>query len=214
VSQPGLGGRDKRTRRHLSINASAAQVIAAMITALGAVAAAFVGGAFAGPRIGLVVAQPAVTITATVTRPAISRASPGGGSGTQTSPGTVLFQKKSVQLTRGYQLSFIDHTLRPFVVGNGTACGSGDLYVSTCFAYVYSSALLTVVSGRAGFAQCQADTTYLTGAANENGNSLLDSTLCVTTGHSVAACYVTSDTTKSAVAAPGLIMDVTVYASK
>jgi hypothetical protein len=204
VSQPGLGGRDKGTGRNF--NASTVQVIVAVITGLFTLGAAFVGGAFAGPRIDLfVAAQPTVTITAT------PQASNGGGSGTQTSPGTVLFQKKGVQLTEGYQLSFTDPALHPFPSTAGY-CGSGDLYVSTCAANVYSSAQLAVYDGKAGLSQCQADTTYVTGSANANQQLLTGTTLCVTTGHRIAVCYVTNDTTQAGTPAPGLIMDVTVYA--
>lgn len=40
------------------------------------------------------------------------------------------------------------------------------------------------------------------------------STLCITTGHRLVTCYVTDDTTSESIAAPGLTMDVTVYALK
>jgi hypothetical protein len=211
VSEPGLGGRDKSTRRGISISANTAQVIAAVITGLFVLGAAFVTGAFAGPRINLfVAAQPTVTITATVRQAATPQVSNVGGSGTQT--GQVLFQKKGVLLTEGYQLSFTDPTLHPFP-SNAGYCGSGDLYVSTCAANVYSSAQLAVYDGKAGFSQCQADTAYVTGSANATQKLLTGTTLCVTTGHRIAVCYVTNDTTQAGTPAPGLIMDVTVYAT-
>jgi hypothetical protein len=76
VSQPGLGGRDNSADRRHSINPSTVQVIAAVITGLFTLGAAFVGGAFAGPRIGLVIAQPTETITATGTHTATSSGTP------------------------------------------------------------------------------------------------------------------------------------------
>jgi len=211
VSEPRSDGRDKSTRRGISMSASTAQVIAAVITGLFVLGAAFVTGAFAGPRINLfVAAQPTVTITPTVAQAATPQASNGGGSGTQT--GQVLFQKKGVQLTEGYQLSFTDSALHPFP-SNAGYCGSGDLYVSTCDANVDSSAQLAVYDGKAGFSQCQADTAYVTGPANANQKSLTGTTLCVTTGDRIAVCYVTNDTTQAGAPSPGLIMDVTVYAT-
>jgi hypothetical protein len=50
------------------------------------------------------------------------------------------------------------------------------------------------------------------GFADSNGQSLTGTTLCVTTGHRLAVCYVTADTTQMSTPAPGLIMDITVYA--
>jgi hypothetical protein len=185
---------------------NAGAVTAALITALATIAAAFIGGAFAGPRIGLVVAQPTVTITPRPT--ATAQATPGG---TQTSPGTVLFQKKGVQLTQSYQLIFTDPALRPSL----SSC-SGDLYVCSSNSFVGSSAQLTVIDGQAGFSECEADTAYVApgGYANDNGQSLVGKTLCVTTGHRIAACHVTADTTQASIPVPTLTMDVTVYALK
>jgi hypothetical protein len=210
MSHPGLGGRDKSTRRSLSVSGST--VIGAVIGALATIAAAFIGGAYAGPRIGLVIAQPTVTITPpTVTiTPAASPATTsqaGSGGSTGTSPGTVLLQKQGVQLTQGYQLSFIDPALRPMPT---SACPGGDL--SVCGQGVTSTGQLAVYPGRAGFSQCQADTTYVSLYADPNGQSLTGTTLCVTTGNRLAVCYVTADTTQANTAAPGLIMDITVYA--
>jgi hypothetical protein len=200
------------TRRGISISASTAQVITAVITGLFILAAAFVTGAFAGPQINLFVTpQPTVTITATVTQVATPQTSNGGGSGAQ--PGQVLFQKNGVQLTKGYQLSFTDPTLHPFP-SNAGYCGSGDLYVSICITNgVYSSAQLAVYDGKAGFSQCQADTAFVTDAANANQRSLTGTTLCVTTSHRIAVCYVIQDTTQASTPSPGLVMDVTVYAT-
>ncbi len=113
-----------------------------------------------------------------------------------------------MQLTRGYELSFIDAALRP---SSYSTC-TGDLYI--CSAYVASSAQLAVYPGPAGFSQCHADTNYVTGYANISGQSLVGTTLCVTTGNRVAACYVTADTTQTSSAAPGLTMNITVYATK
>jgi hypothetical protein len=205
MSHPGLGGRDKSTRRSLSVSGST--VISALIGALATIAAAFIGGAYAGPRIGLVIAQPTVTITATVSPATTSQADSGGSTGTPTSPGTVLLQKQGVQLTQGYQLSFINPALRPMP---NSGCPGGDL--SVCGGGVISSGQLAVYPGRAGFSQCQADTTYVSGFAAPNGQSLTGTTLCVTTGHRLAVCYVTADTTQASTPAPGLIMDITVYA--
>jgi hypothetical protein len=199
MSQPGLGHRDKT-------------VIAAVITALGFIAAAFITGAYAGHSVGLG-ARPTATVTVTATQQATPNGSGGGGGSIPATSGQVLFQKKGVQLTEGYQLSFTDPTMHPFP-SNAGYCGTGDLFVSTCAANVYSSARLAVYDGKAGFSQCQADTTYVTGAANANQQSLTGTTLCVTTGHRIAVCYVTNDTTQSGDAAPGLAMDVTVYATK
>ena len=119
-------------------------------------------------------------------------------------------QKQGVQLTKGYQLSFIDPTLRPMSISFG--CPGGE-DLSVCGGGVISSAQLAVYPGQAGFSQCQADTTYVSGFADSNGQSLTGTTLCVTTGHRLAVCYVTSDTTQANTPAPGLIMDITVYAN-
>jgi hypothetical protein len=187
---------------------STAQVVAAVITGLFLLGAAFVTGAFAGPRINLFVApQPTVTITAAARQTATPHTSNGARAG------QILFQKNGVQLTKGYQLSFTDPSLQPFPANAGY-CGSGDLFVSSCAAYVASSAQLAVYDGKAGFSQCQADTAYVTGWANANQNSLTGTTLCVTTGHRIAVCFVTDDTTQAGTASPGLIMDVTVYATQ
>jgi hypothetical protein len=51
----------------------------------------------------------------------------------------------------------------------------------------------------------------VSGFADPNGQSLTGTTLCVTTSHRLAVCYVTTDTTQAGTAAPGLIMDITVY---
>lgn len=201
MSHPGLGGPDKRPRRSLSVSAST--VIGALIVALATVAAAFIGGAYAGPRIGLVIAQPTVTITR-----GVSPAHSGGSTGTQSSPGTVLLRKQGVQLTSGYQLSFTDPTLRPTAINSGCP-GGGDL--SVCGGGVISPAQLAVYPGRAGFSQCRADTAYVSGFADANQQSLAGSTLCVTTSNRLAVCYVTSDTVSASTPAPGLIMDITVY---
>jgi hypothetical protein len=182
-------------------------VIGAVITAIGVIAAAFIGGAYAGPRIGLVIAQPTVTVTAPAAHTATPQASNSGGSGTQASAGQLLFHKDNVQLTSGNALSFTDPTLRPF--SNG--CSGADLYICSSF-YVGSSAQLADYNGRAGFSQCQADTTYVSG--NNIFQSLVGHTLCVTTADRIAACYVIKDTTQQSVPAPGINMDCTVYALK
>jgi hypothetical protein len=82
---------------------------------------------------------------------------------------------------------------------------------------VRSSAQLAVYDGPAGFSQCQADTNYATGSANYTAQSvvsLADKTLCVTTANRIAVCYVTNDTTQAGTAAPGLTMNIIVYAYK
>jgi hypothetical protein len=82
---------------------------------------------------------------------------------------------------------------------------------------VRSSAQLAVYDGPAGFSQCKADTNYATGSANYTAQSvvsLADKTLCVTTVNRIAVCYVTNDTTQAGTAAPGLTMNIIVYAYK
>jgi hypothetical protein len=176
--------------------------IAVLITALVAAGTFFAGRATApagSPK-------PAVTIT--VTQTATPQASKSGSGGTH-SPSTLLASKSGLVLSQNFALSFTDPTLRPF--SNGSSC-SGDLYV--CFEGVGSSSPLAVYPGRAGFSQCQEDTTYVSTFANPNRQSLVGETLCVTTSNRIAACYVTSDTTETNNPAPALTMDVTVYATK
>lgn len=173
--------------------------IAVLITALTGVG--FIAGRATAPAGS---AKPAVTPTPTAT----PQARQSGSSGTH-SPGTVLSLKSGLVLSQNFALSFTDPTLRPF--SNDSYC-SGDLYV--CFEGVGSSAPLAVYPGRAGFSQCQGDTTYVSSFANSNRQSLVGETLCVTTSDRIAACYVTSDTTETGNAAPALTMDVTVYATK
>src|SRR5712691_2004287 len=66
MPEPALGNSETPTGRDHRISASTTQLVVAAIGAIATIAAAFVGGAFAGPRIGLVIAEPTVTITATV----------------------------------------------------------------------------------------------------------------------------------------------------
>ena len=189
---------DKRSRINLSH-----PLIVAIIPALILAAGTYFAGARTGHVLGL---APAPTVTETVTATSTST-SGGGGIGTQTVSGKTLFQKKGVQLTSGYGLSFTDPALRPFSSG----CLGAELYICDGV-YVGSSAQLADYDGRAGFSQCQADTTYATG--NNIFGLLVNHTLCVTTSNRIAACYVTQDTTQESVPAPGLTMDCTVYALK
>jgi hypothetical protein len=196
--------RNKHRRGRLSDNKLILAIIPAIITG----AATYFAGARTGPALGI---SPTPTVTVTVTQPATSTS--GNGGGVSTPAGQEIFHKTGVQLTEGYQLSFIDPTLRPMSIPSG--CPGGE-DLSVCSGGVISSApaQLAVYPGRAGFSQCQADTTYVSGFADPNGQSLTGTTLCVTTGHRLAVCYITDDTTSQSIAAPGLTMDVTVYASK
>jgi hypothetical protein len=202
----GENGHDKRSRINLSH-----PLIVAMIPALILAAGTYFAGARTGHVLGL---APAPTATVTITATVTPSASHGGTSGTQPSSGQVLRRKNDIQLAKGYQLSFADSALRPFLASSN----SGDLYVHGFTGYVGSSQQLAVIDGPAGFSQCNADTTYvaLNGYANDNGQSLVHKTLCVTdtTGNPIAACYVTADTTQASVPAPALTMDCTVYALK
>lgn len=122
--------------------------------------------------------------------------------------GTVLIRQKGVQLTSEHELSFSDPTLHP----SSSSC-SGDLYVCG-FIYVGSSAQLAQYSGTpqpAGFSQCQSDTNYVSGGGQDLGQSLVGTTLCITTANRIAACYITGDTRHGTGPTYGLTMDVTVY---
>ena len=99
-------------------------VIAAIITGV----LGLFAGAFGGRAVG--VPGPAVTATTTVTATVTATSSPNGTGSPSSSPakpGTVLLQKQGVQLTAGYELSFIDPTLRPMSITSG--CPGGDLSV-------------------------------------------------------------------------------------
>jgi hypothetical protein len=160
-----------------------------------------------GPTAGGPLSSPPATGSRTAGSPALS-------SSTQASPGTVLFRKNGVQLSQGHALSFTDPSLRPYA--DPTFPCSADLYVCALNSLVGSGAQLTVIDGQAGFSQCLADTTYVApgGYADQDGQTLVGKTLCVTTSDRIAACYVTADTTQEGVAAPELTMDITVYALK
>jgi hypothetical protein len=214
VSHPSLGspesGKDKSVGRRPSKTGNT--VIGPLIGGIFTLAAGFVGGGFLGPRTNVFPQpQPTVTITATVPPPPASPPGTRAGSGTQSSPGKQLLQKNRVRLTQGNQLSLTDPALRPFSTSG--SC-TGDLYV--CFGHeVGSTAQLAVYDGPAGFSQCHADTDYVSTFANVNNQPLVGQTLCVTSGHRIAACYVTNDTTQATgVPDPGLTMNITVYASK
>jgi hypothetical protein len=116
-----------------------------------------------------------------------------------------------IQVTEGYALNFADPTLHPYSFSSNCFGGSGDLYVG-CEA-VGSSQQLTVIPGRAGFSQCQADTRFFSSPLfYGNGQLQTGHTLCVTTDNAIAVCYVTQDTTQNSGASPqGLTMDITVY---
>jgi hypothetical protein len=123
--------------------------------------------------------------------------------------GTRLFHKTGVQLTSGYALSISDRNLIP-IQNNGCAgdlwiCGSTD---------IGSSAQLALYSGTpqpAGFSQCQSDTAYAPVTGVLPAQSLVGTTLCVTTTDRIAVCYVTGDTRWGTGPTNGLTMDVTVY---
>jgi hypothetical protein len=72
--------------RNVSLNRG--QIIAALITAAGVVAAAFVTGAFSGHAVGLV-SEPAVTVTTTVTAPSATGT---GRSPAPSAPAGVFYQ--------------------------------------------------------------------------------------------------------------------------
>jgi hypothetical protein len=112
-------------------------VIAAVITGLFTIGAVFVGGAFAGPRIGLVIAQPTVTITATGTHTATSSGTPapsqappstavsavywqGGLVGITGAPGGINFDLKPATTSADppTNISFGSNTLENAYTGN------------------------------------------------------------------------------------------------
>ena len=196
-------GRDKREKLTHPL-------LLAIVPALILGSATYFAGARTGHVIGLGPA-PAPTVTVTVTSGATTTGH--GGGGATNPPGQELFHKTGVQLTGCYALSFTDTHLRPYQIPSCTF-GSGDLSIDY-EGYVQSMAQLAVYAGHAGFSLCQADTNYVSPGSfvNNNHQQLTDSTLCITTPNRLAVCYVTDDTT-SAPTAPGLTMDVTVYALK
>jgi hypothetical protein len=205
MTGPNTGdGRDKRPRVNPTRHPLTIAVFPALILGLCTLA----GGYFAGTR-HVLGGAPAPTVTVTVTRPATSTPSDGG---TSNAPGQEMFHKSGVQLTDCYALSITDPSLRPY---RNSSCGSplGDLSINYN-GDVQSMAQVAVYPGRAGFSQCQAGTAYAAVGATINVNNLTNSTLCITTASRIATCYVTDDTTFASVAAPGLTMDVTVYALK
>jgi hypothetical protein len=130
-------------------------------------------------------------------------------SSTTPSPGTSLSHRDGVQLANS-SLTFSDPNLHPSPI---SVC-EGDLFVCDNGQFVNSSApaQLAVIDGKAGYSQCQADTSYVSsGNAETSGETLVGKTLCVTTTDLIAVCYVTADTTQQSVPDPGLTMDVTVY---
>lgn len=197
----------KSPRRQYVISANATQFICAGFIGLCSLIGIFFGGVFAGPHTGISTAQPAVTVTATATVTTTAEPDNGGGGSTE-STGKLLFRKNHVQLSSGYALTFTDPSLQPFSTGG---CTSGDLVICNG-AFVGSSGELADYAGKAGFAQCNADTSYVSGATDFD-QSLDGTTLCVTTTSRVAACYVTADTTQNSLApVNALTMDCTVYA--
>jgi hypothetical protein len=203
VSGPHPGDRnDKKRRRGLS--ASAAQVINGLIIGVCTLVVGFFGGAYAN-RTGHVFAQPAVTVTVTPS----GRTSTGAPGSAEAASGQMLFGKDNLQLTSGYAVSFNNPGLQPY--SDPSPCTDGDLGICDGD-LIGSSAQLADYAGRGGFAQCQADTTYVSGPTDFH-QSLVGTTLCVTTATRLAACYVTGDTTQSQSApVQGLAMDCTVYA--
>ncbi len=201
--------RNKPSRRKLSDNKLVLAIIPALITG----AATYFAGARTGPALGI---APAPTATVTVTQSASSTPGPGGG--TPAATGQEILHKSGVQLTDCFALSFADPSLRPYQVPS-CATPSGDLSIDSS-GDVQSTAQIAVYSGQAGFSQCQADTSYIASGdianpiANGSRTLLRNSTLCITMTDRIATCYVTDDTTSESIAAPGLTMDVTVYALK
>lgn len=175
--------------------------IAALITAL--TGAGFFAGRATAPTV-----QPSskVTNASPVQSPTTAKSGPHSGA--------KLFAKNGVQLTDCYALSLTDPSLHPYQVP-GCMTTSSDLFIDD-YGDVLSDAQLAVYQGKAGFSQCQADTTYVSPGsfANPNHQRLTGSTLCITTANRMAVCYITEDTTSQSVAAPGLNLDVSVYSVK
>lgn len=152
--------------------------------------------------------QPNPTVTSGLSQGS-SPAQP--ASSTAQAPGKVLTKKDNVQLTSGYALSISDPNLMP-VPNSGCAgdlwiCGSTDIGSS-------APAQLAAYSGTpqpAGFSQCQSDTNYVSADGEMPQQSLVGTTLCVTTTDRVAVCYITGDTRWTTSPTNGLTMDVTVY---
>jgi len=114
-----------------------------------------------------------------------------------------------VQLTSGYALSISDRYLIP-VQNNNCA---GDLWICGN-TDIGSSAQLAPYSGTpqpAGFSECQSDTNYVASTGEIPTQSLVGTTLCVTTANSIAVCYITGDTRYGNGPTYGLTMDVKVY---
>jgi hypothetical protein len=180
--------------------------VTGLLAAVATVAAAFIAGAYAGPKIGITVnSEPAVTVPGHGGGTAAS--SPGTGG--QPASGSLFTQKANLALANCYGLSFTGPTLTPQQL---TGCsGPADLYITS--GYVESSGNLAVYPGKAGITKCRADTLYVTPGqpANLSGQTLSGSTLCVTTATRVAVCYVRQDTTQSGGPALALVMDVAVY---
>jgi hypothetical protein len=212
-------GRQKRSVRDLLRHPLVLAIAPAIIAA---VAVIYVAGANTGHSLGI---GPTPTVTVTVTQSATSTASststpssistPSIGGGTSNAPGQEIFKKTGVQLTECYAVSFTaPSSLRPYQV---PGCGglTGDLAIDN-IGNVLSTAQVAIYPGRTGFFQCQADTAYVPSgnAINAHNLQLTNSTLCVTTANRIAVCYVTYDTIFAAVPAPGLTMDVIVYALK
>jgi hypothetical protein len=211
-------GRQKRSGRDLTRHPLVLAIAPAIIAAAAGI---YVAGANTGHSLGI---GPTPTVTVTVTQSATSTASskstpssistPSIGGGTSNTPGQEIFKKASVQLTDCHAVSFTDPSLHPYQFPSCSG-NPGDLSIDYKGA-VASTAQVAIYPGQAGFSQCQADTTYVPAGniININNQRLTDNTLCVTTANRIAVCYVTYDTTSASVPAPGLTMDVTVYALK
>jgi hypothetical protein len=201
-------GQHKRSRENLTRH----PLVLAIAPAIIAVVGIYIAGANTGHSLGI---GPTPTVTVTVTRSATSTPSststPSNGGVTSNASGQELFQKTGVQLTECYALSFTNPSLHPYQLPSCTP--AGDLSIDS-YGLVQSTAPVAIYPGQAGFSQCQADTTYVPVGSfvNNNKQLLTDDTLCVTTANRIAVCYVTHDTTSASVPAPGLTMDVTVYA--
>jgi hypothetical protein len=183
-----------------------------------AIKAALIGGGFA-----VVAALIPVAITNhwfstnPPSRPSPSPSSPSGPSNSSTGAGNLpssaahsqgkqLIAPTVVQLNSGYALSISGDKLI-VVPNNGCA---GDLWICGN-TDIGSSAQLAPHSGTAGFSQCQSDTNYVSSTGEMPQQSLVGTTLCVTTADRIAVCHVTGDTRWDTGPTNGLTMDVTVY---
>lgn len=160
---------------------------------------------------GIALARHLTTHTGrTSPRTVAAGAVPTAPTSTAPAPGKVLTKKDNVQLTSGFALSISDPNLIPVqnnCAGDLWICGNTDIGSS-------APAQLAPYSGTPqppGFSQCQSDTNYVSPDGEMPSQSLVATTLCVTTTDRVAVCYITGDTRWGTGPTNGLTMDVTVY---